>query len=167
MIRIIGAGLVFAALSVLGASMSSGLKAKEKRLYLCLKMLDDISSMIRWNALTVTEISQRLCESGSYESLGFTDKLCEKLRQGGSFPAAWKGAVSEAAVLGEDEKARLIELGEILGSADIEGQLSSLGLIQSELRKMHDEQAEKYRTKGRLYRTVGVTIGAMAGIMIV
>ena len=165
--RIVGAGLIFSALSLLGMGFSSNLKAKEKRLYLMLKMLDDIIAMIRWSALTVTEISGRLYISGSYESLGFPGKLREKLEEGVSFPSAWKESVSGASVLDEDEKAKLIELGEILGSADVEGQLSSIGLIQSELMKMHDEQAEKYRTKGRLYRTVGVTVGAMAGIMII
>ena len=165
--RILGAGLIFTALSLLGMGFSSSLKAKEKRLYLMTKMLDDISSMIRWNALTVSDISERLYKSGSYEKLGFLCKLWEKLEEGVSFPLAWKEAVSGAAVLDEDEKTKLCELGQVLGSADIEGQLSSIALIQTEIGKMHDEQAEKYRTKGRLYRTVGVTVGAMAGIMII
>ena len=167
MIRIIGAALVFTAFSVLGVSISSGMKAKEKRLYLCIKMTEDISDMIRWNALTVSDIARQLHMGKCYEKLGFTGILSNELEIGISFPSAWNKAISETDILDKDEKMKLYELGGVLGSRDVEGQLSSIGLIRGELQRMYDEQREKYRTKGKLYRTIGVTVGAMAGIMLV
>ena len=66
-----------------------------------------------------------------------------------------------------EEKAILEELGETLGSTDVQGQLESLGAHRDALRELISEAERERREKGRLYRILGVTAGLFAAVILI
>ena len=68
---------------------------------------------------------------------------------------------------GKREKKLLCELGRVLGTSDIDGQISALELISRSAEQLTEKYGEEYRKKGRLYRSIGVLAGVTAGIMVI
>ena len=167
MIRTVGAICIFLSAAFIGMYFSNCLKEHEKRDYLIVKMLDEIAEMIRWNALTVNEISEKIYNSGSYAELIFTKVLYENIKKDIDFPTAWESAVTQDSKLTDREKSLLYDIGMQLGSADAEGQLSAMGLYKSEAQRLYAEQCEKSKAKCKMYRSLGITVGAMAGIIVI
>ena len=61
----------------------------------------------------------------------------------------------------------MIDFGNFFGTSDIEGQLTS---IDSSLERLHEIQkvrCEDYKRKGKLYRSIGMLFGVMAGIIVI
>jgi len=166
MIRILGAVCIFAASALLGMFFSESIRSKKERLMNIRHMFSEISDYIRWNKFTLKEIAGKLSENKQFSTLGFVSDLteiCEKF----SFPKAWEEAVCSDKSLCDDEKSLLSRFGNSLGTTDIDGQISSINLYISEAEKMIAAESEKYKTKGKLYRSLGVAFGAMTGILMI
>lgn len=167
MLRIMGAVCIFSASALLGIYLSENIRNKKERLVLTEKMLSEISDYIRWNSLTLHEIAGRLSEKNQFSELDFVRKLSENCKETRSFPLAWENAVKSDGTLCDEEKKLLYEIGNSLGTTDTQGQLSALGLYKSRIEKMILEESEKYKVKGKLYRSLGAAFGAMTGILII
>ena len=139
MIRIAGTLLIFLTSAAVGMFLSNSIKNKKERLIKERKMLEEISIMIRFNSFTLKEIIFELENSG----------------------------LKEDDILSESEKKLLTEIGYSLGTSDIDGQLSTLNIYKARLDELIEEESEKYRIKGKMYRSLGVMFGAMIGILIV
>ncbi|MGN0614293.1 MAG: stage III sporulation protein AB, partial [Porcipelethomonas sp.] len=167
MLRFIGAGMIFLALSACGIYLSENIKKKKERLVNQQKMLYEISDMIRWNSYTMHEIAAKLSESGSFGDFEFVKELGESCKKNRSFPEAWEKAVENDSDMSDEEKKYLIRIGADLGTTDKEGQLAAIEFFSAGLERMAQDQAEKYRVKGRMYRSLGIAAGAMIGIIII
>ena len=167
MVRFLGAMMIFFAVSFFGIYLSDNIKRKRERLETEEKIIEEISVMIRWNSLTLNEIAEELFNNKIYSNVEFLKKLSECCNGKCSFPAAWENAVLSDKNLCKEEKKVLLEVGATLGTTDKEGQLSALELYGARIKKMEESEAEKYRIKGRMYRSLGVTAGAMIGIIII
>lgn len=167
MIRIMGILLIFLTSTVLGMFLSNNIKNKRERLVKERKMLEEISIMIRFNSLTLKEIIYELENEELFCDFKFLKILKLMLDKPISFPEAWEQAIKKDDIISESEKKVLIELGFNLGTTDIDGQLSTLNIYKIRLDKMIEEESEKYRVKGKMYRSLGIMFGAMIGILIV
>lgn len=167
MVRFAGAMLIFLAASSFGIYLSDNIKRKRERFETELKILKEISLMIRWNSLTLHEIADELYNNKSFSEFEFIKYLkenCSKIR---SFPKAWEKSVLSVKSLCCEERKLLLEVGSVLGATDKEGQLSSIELFCTRLEKMIESESEKYKIKGKMYRSLGVMAGAMIGIIII
>ncbi|MGN1481660.1 stage III sporulation protein AB [Porcipelethomonas sp.] len=167
MIRLIGILFIFAASSGTGILMSDKIKNTRERMVKERKMLEEISVLIRFNSMTLKEIAAELNSIDIYRDLGFLSNLNIRLNEKCSFPKAWEISVSEDKTLTPEEKKLLSELGCTLGSTDTEGQLSTLNIYKNRLDEMIESETEKYKVKGKMYRSLGVMFGAMMGILII
>ena len=79
----------------------------------------------------------------------------------------WRKALDGQRDIPIDERRILSRLGELLGTSDIEGQLSSIALLEDELMTVKERREENYRRRGKLFRSVGVLAGAMTGILVI
>ena len=61
----------------------------------------------------------------------------------------------------------LISFGKTFGTSDTEGQLLSAEQASERIYDIEKQRSEEYLKKGKLFRSVGVLFGIMAGIMIV
>ena len=161
MIRIAGTLLIFLTSAAVGIFLSNSIKNKKERLIKERKMLEEISIMIRFNSFTLKEIIFELENAGLYNDFKFLNKLTIILKNVVSFPVAWEQAVKEDDILSESEKKLLTEIGYSLGTSDIDGQLSTLNIYKARLDELIEEESEKYRIKGKMYRSLGVMFGAM------
>lgn len=167
MIRFIGVAFIFMASAYVGINLSENIRRKKERFILIRKILAEISELIRWNSLTMSEIIVKLTENNEFCKQEFIRLLPDKLLETHSFPEAWERAIRSDKTLSDDEKKLLFEVGATLGTTDIDGQLSSLEFYISQADKMAEEENEIYKVKGKMYRSLGVAFGAMIGILII
>lgn len=167
MIRITGILLIFLTSTVIGIFLSNNIKNKRERLIKERKMLEEISIMIRFNSFTLKEIIHELEHAELFCDFKFLKILKITLEKPISFPEAWEQAIKKDDIISESEKKLLTELGYNLGTTDIDGQLSTLNIYKIRLDEMIEEESEKYRVKGKMYRSLGIMFGAMIGILIV
>ncbi len=167
MIKLVGATFIFIASVFTGIYLSDTLKRKIQRLVLIRKILREISELIRQSNMTVTEISGKLSENKEFSDMNFIQKLHDKISHERSFQNAWENALNEDSSLNDDEKKLLLEAGAIIGTTDREGQISSLDYYISQIDILTEEQREKYKIKGKMYRSLGIAFGAMIGILII
>lgn len=166
MIRVLGVMLIFFSAALVGMSMSVNMKKKLDRLALLRRMADEISTLIRYRSLTVREIITELRQSGMYSELHFLYGSDFKDR---SRPVSeiWESTVLSDCNLSREEKTVLCNLGTQLGTTDSQGQLSLIAAFSAEIEEMYERQKQVYAVKGKLYRSMGILIGAMVGIMII
>ena len=69
--------------------------------------------------------------------------------------------------LPEDEQRILLAFGEMIGTSDLQGQLTSISGFEAELDTLEKRRKEDFLRKGRLYRSAGTLFGVMAGILVI
>lgn len=166
-LKLIGIMLLICATGYTGMSMSTSLKERIKRLELIRKMLDEIATLIRYRALTVTEIINELVSNSSYGELIFLHKAKLEIAPEIPFHCAWENAVKKDGKLLNEEKSQLISLGNFLGSSDIEGQISALTIYKDKFNMLIEKASENYASKGKLYRSLGVLSGVFVSILLI
>lgn len=173
MLKTAGIMLLLIMSVITGCCAAEGLKKRVKSMKLLRVMLEKLCLMIRYEALEVTEIVHRLSEDKCFTGLEFTESLNEYVSEMAecgnmTFYEAWDRAVSENTGSFIAEDVLLIRrIGSVLGSCDCDGQISALSLICAEADRLADEAAEQYKTKGRLYRSLGAVGGALIAMIAV
>lgn len=66
-----------------------------------------------------------------------------------------------------EERNILSELGRNIGKSNTEGETAVLALAQTRLESVLESASEEKKRKGRLYRTLGIMLGAAVGIMLI
>ncbi len=166
MIRLLGVLLIFSACCSVGLNLSLTMKKKLERLNIFRRMADEISTLIRYRSLTVREIIELLKSNDAYGEITFlhTGDFNDKSRPVGEI---WVESVMSDFSLSSEEKKLISQLGTQLGTTDTQGQLSVIAVFNEGIGKMLEKQSEKYAVKGKLYRSMGILAGAMAGILII
>lgn len=164
--RITGVLLIFLTCAMIGMALSLNMKRKLERLGLLRRMADEIAMLIRYRSLTVREIIAQLKYSSAYDDLIFL-KSNDYSDRSVAVCEIWERNIVSDYTLTEEEKKALLSLGTQLGTTDTQGQLSVIAGFAAEIEEMQERQIQKYNVKGKLYRSMGILIGAMAGIMII
>ena len=126
--------------------------------------------------LRICEFSIRSCEAEVYSivsrlkaaelsMLTFLNELPESYEENGDFHDKWRTSVQKCSGFAAEEKTLLIEIGASLGTSDSEGQLRALAVYQTRAQELYELRAAEYRTKGRLYRSLGLLAGVTVGII--
>jgi stage III sporulation protein AB len=132
-------------------------------------MLDEIVMLIRFRGATVGEITETLCEDKRLCDLTFLGAVSENCKNGESFSDCWANAVSGFRQNGLTESdIKLIEnIGKNLGTTDIEGQIASLSLYQSEVNTAFAAAEEQTGKKAKLYTSLGILAGAFLLVFLI
>jgi len=152
---------------IAGASISDKLRRRKEMCNDLQSILTQISVMIRYQALTVYEIANELHKNESFKNIKFLQELPAEYKPDVNFHEEWRKAVCNDSDMPEEEKNVMIDFGNFFGTSDIEGQLTS---IDSSLERLHEIQkvrCEDYKRKGKLYRSIGMLFGVMAGIIVI
>lgn len=153
--------------AVVGTVFSDKLRQSRDYCRKIVSMLSDISVMIRHRALDVYEIVSELRYSGVYENVQFLYKLPEQYKTGENFHELWRTVLSDDLSLNDEERAILLNFGNSFGTSDIEGQLMNISAALEHFKVLELKRSEEYTRKGKMYRSIGLLFGMMAGIMIV
>lgn len=167
MFKVIGFICFVLAGAIGGTSLSDKLKYMSESSREIHSMLTQILIMIRFRGLNVFEIFHELHQTDAYPHLNFINNLPENYECGVDFYDIWSDAVLNDKKLGKDEQDLLLSFGAMLGRSDIEGQVMSIESAIENVKILELRRSDEYQRKGKLYRSVGMLFGTMAGIMII
>ncbi len=155
---------------ICGAGLGTGASAVlRKRIVICRSLryfLQELGVMMRCTGDTLSSLIGGLAVSESCMSLSFLREAAAIMERGEPFPIAWKRSVSISSGLTSEMKDMLLSLGDSLGTSDLAGQLMTLDRAEHELEVIYEKALEQYRTKGKLYRCLGVLGGMSAALLL-
>lgn len=171
-IKMIGCLFYFGAAATIGFLKAEELRTRVRRLEELKRMLMLLEGEFRFHRATLSEafenVSVRLEEPFAH----FLKEIAEKMEEGkkGSFDEVWD-EMSEKLLRGEGfqkEDGQLFELlRSSLGYLDLTMQLETLRLVAAQTENALGKARELLETRGRLYRTMGVTVGALLALLII
>jgi stage III sporulation protein AB len=165
-IRIIAALFAVLCGAFYGLNRSEKLK---KQMVLCMeadRVFRLCETMIRSSGTDIYRIITVL-KRENYTALCFICRLSEEYSADSDFHSEWRELLLAEPCIPQEEKRILLDFGEVLGTSDIEGQLSDIAAQRSLMQECYERRAAEYHGKARLYRSVGVLAGVMAGIMVI
>lgn len=128
-----------------------------------IKMTEEIETLIRYQRLTVFEISERLKRSPDYKNLAFL----KEIKQGNDFSKSWGIALKNSKTCLKNEDVDILKsIGDGLGKSNFEGQISMLRLSEEGLRTRLASAVSELKTKGRLFRSLGSVCGLGIAIIL-
>lgn len=133
-------------------------------------MLSVMQTQLRYSCIPIASLLGRLEENRRINGLGFISECKKGTENGEPFPESWRRCIEnekELCRLIPEVLPYLIQIGEDLGTTDLEGQLSCCEYYENVFRR---ELAEKEAQSGKyskLFPTLGVMLGISAVILIV
>ncbi|MBP1591154.1 MAG: stage III sporulation protein AB [Oscillospiraceae bacterium] len=164
--RLIAALLAAFSGAFYGLNRSENLK---KRMNICSeadKVFRLFEIMIRNNGTDIYSIISIL-KRDNYTALSFINKLPDEYSAESDIHAQWSELLNTDKDIPQEEKGILLDFGQLLGASDIDGQLCGIAVQKSLMQQCYQRRSEEYHTKAKLYRSVGVLAGVMAGIMVI
>lgn len=129
-------------------------------------LVEKMQTCLRYGMLPTGELITQLSEQEAFQSFSFLTECRAKMEQGMSFPAAWRESVEAfgGGALAAADKRVLSGIAEILGGSDALSQISALELTEAMLKQNLSEALTDKNTRGKLYRSLGLLLGAGAAI---
>lgn len=148
----------------IGFAMSDRLRKRVGQLRLLISMLEEMSSLMKYRAVSTDELLKTLSEQPAFRDSEFLNLFAGEREL--PFRRAWQNAAERTVFFSEDDRKILFYLGERLGTTDPEGQLSLFAVSREFAARNLAEAEEEYRGKGSLIRKASLLCGAAAGILI-
>ncbi len=173
MIRIAGIMLLLSMSALTGCLAAQSLKKRLTALRQLRIMLEKLRLMIRYEAPEVSEIAERLSRESGLSELEFLSAVCESITKRmdsgeASFYEIWNDAVDRHSGSFSAEDIMLIKrIGSSLGSCDCDGQIAMISLACEEADRLIMSADDQYKSKGRLYRSLGAVAGALLAVIAV
>lgn len=170
MIRWIGALLLMAGAAGLGLGAAAQLRTRVASLRSLVGALGQLERELTFRLTPMPELMERLARqsqgAAAYLFAHCRDHLWELGEK--SFGQLWREALDGEPdlLLDERESQILLELGEVLGRYDVEGQSGALRNSVLELGRCLAGAEEEQRRLGRVYTTLGLGSGAMLVILL-
>lgn len=166
MFKIIGMIVIVISTSMIGISCSEKLKKRAGELGLVCHMIEEMSILIRYKALTVYELIENLKKNSMLCTLPFLNEF--KADNGLPFKTSWEENVVNIHTFMNDGDIKLLKtLGGTLGTSDIDGQLQSLEVYKADFKLLEKEAIAAYEKKAKLYRSLGLLCGMFVSIMLI
>lgn len=163
------AGLILIILisSFSGVYFSTALKSRLATLKKVNYLIDEIIILLRYKASTVYEIIGYLTGNERFAEFSFLEKISAD--GDCSFQLEWCNSLEENPPLNlkQDDLQILADIGKNLGTSDIEGQISTLNIQRNELKILISSAETEYEKKSKLYRSLGVLVGAFISVMLI
>lgn len=158
--KIIGAGLILLCCTLCGFYYSYKLSLKLGFFNSLIDFLSRLETNIRYFGDDVFKLIS--ISAPSLLSEYFKEKKTP-------FTAYWNSAVQKLTKvygLSSEVSANLTEFGKMLGATDVEGQIKHIGIYKSLFTTERDNFQNDFKTKARLYKTLGFFAGAVLALLI-
>ncbi len=167
MFKYAGLIVIMAVTAFSGFYFSSALRTRLVNLKKMNFLIDEIIILIRYKASTVYEITDCLMKNERFADFGFLHNV--NTDENSSFQQNWSNAIKEKppSNLKSSDLEILLDIGKNLGTSDIEGQFSMLSLQRAELETLILSAESDYERKSKLYRSLGVLVGAFISVMLI
>ena len=167
MFKLAAFAVIISVTSFLGNNFAYLLKKRVVTLKKMNYLIDEIIILLRYKASTVYEISSHLSSDTRFSDFVFLQSISQTTEC--SFQQNWCSAVEKQKPdsLGKEDISVLCDIGRKLGTSDLEGQISTLKLQQSEVETLILSAESEYNRKAKLYRSLGVLSGAFVVVMLI
>ena len=167
MIKLIIFTLIAATGAFVGISAADVLRKRRNTARRLHSLLTELAVMIRYRGLDLFDIVQRLRNNTEFSSLGFICSMPSEYSPELDFHDEWKRSVETDSLLTSDMKQILNELGSSLGTSDVDGQISVIDAALEKMTVLEKQLEAEYADKSRLYRSTGILLGIMTGIIFI
>lgn len=167
MLKMIGAAVISAAFLISGEIMAENLKIRAQMLTELHSLLLQIRHELYYTLASPHDILLKLLHQNHFRYLDFLHIFEESAGSGKPFEERLLCAVGADRNMEKEETAIVEELAGILGSTNLEGQISALELLEIRLQGLEEVAKRKQGTHVKLYRTVGFSLGAAVFIIII
>jgi len=122
--------------------------------------LESMMLEIEYSALPLDEIICKYALSKTHSTLIFICKCYDELKKGTDFPLAWSTAVNNCSLYTSEEKGKLLQLGDILGTSDCGGQVSMIKMCRASFERF----LSTARSKSESYCGLSIYLGIFCGL---
>lgn len=171
-LKIIGCLFCLGAAATIGFLKAEELKSRVKRLEEFKRMMMLLQGELRFHRATLSEAFESVSRRVEEPFAGFLEETAMRLeeRQRGNFDEVWK-EMSKRLLYTEGlqkEDEQLLELlRSSLGYLDLTMQTETLNLAMTQTEESIRQAKEMQERKGKLYQTMGVTVGALLALLII
>lgn len=167
MLKYAGLVLIISISSFSGMYFSTTLKSRVVVLKKINYLIDEIMILLRYKASTVYEIIECLIKNERFSDFSFLGNI--GIDGATSFQLDWCNSLEANPPLNlkKDDLLILADIGRNLGTSDIEGQISTLKLQRNELEILISSAEADCERKSKLYRSLGVLVGAFISVMLI
>lgn len=171
MTKFIGSLLIISATSLWGVRTANGFKEEYRQIQYIQKILWQIKSRIGYTRADLGEVFFRVAREvrEPYKSwlMGISKEM--ERNDGKLIAQIWREQTMEklrSSGLPESEVQRMAQVGDCMGSVDIELQMKNLELYISELEQSMNEMRPAIQEKVRVYHWLGVTGGVFISVLL-
>lgn len=166
MLKFAGMLVIIFSTTFAGCYFSSAVKNRLVMLKKLNYMLEEILLLLRYRSATVYEIAEILAADERFGEFEFL----KNIRRGDKpFRQCWQEAVYACCIRGmkKSDTELIADIGNKLGTSDLEGQIGTVMLQREELRAAIAAAEEECAKKAKLYRSLGTLTGAFISIMLI
>ena len=172
MIRLAGGLMVIGAATLFGFRAADALEEEYRQIQDIRRVMHMLQGEIRYARSFLSEAFLLIADTQQEPYASWLTCLQEKmdLRTEGSFPGIWEETAREhlgGLALKEEEKKRLYDLGQYLGTADVKMQISHLQMYVEHLEGRMEEMQRTMQTQKKLYRVLGMSGGILLAILLI
>lgn len=162
----------FAASSMVGFLKSRALDRRVTRLYQWKRSIMLVQGELRFHRAALWECFEEVSGRMEEPFSSFFGKLSERLqrKEEGGFERVWEEESGELIRTGNfpgEDRALLEFFGGSLGHLDLTMQMDQLELALFQTDESIRKAGEQKEQKGKLYRTMGVTVGMLLALLII
>lgn len=171
MLKISGGIIICMSAFVIGMKMSSSLEKRSDILNELEKSLVLLKGEIKYSSASLPESIQSVSNRTSNEVMRFYKNLSEQIENNKEIALAglWEKECNitlKTEEIKQEDLELFIDLGKQLGHLDVDMQIKNIELCISRLKERQAEAYEDIKMKSKLYRTLGISGGALLTLLL-
>lgn len=158
---------IFGLAIYLGNAIARKYVDRVKELIAIKSALNILENKIKFTQTPLAEIFEQIEKSVSEKNIKklFKNITHEKQK---NIHESWENAINKAEInLEKEDKKILIDMGKILGSTDVDGQISNIKITSSFIDKQIQKAEEEKNKNVKLYKTLGIVSGLTIVIILI
>ena len=171
-IKVLGSIFLLTSAAAIGYLKADELKERVRCLNALKRMMILLQGELRFHRATLSEAFENVAERAEKPFDVFLEELAKELesRQYGSFLPIWNEMSDELLTregFQKGDKNLMEQLGNSLGYLDLTMQTENLNLSICQVDEAIENAKTKKKKKGKLYQTMGVTVGALLTLLMI
>ena len=166
LIRILAAAMFTAAGCFAGITFSDKLRSQQKVCEVLIYLLQRVKFLVCYRCDDIYEVCKSLRADDEMKLFSFVDRLPDSYVHNCDFRSIWENEV-RLENIPEKETDILLQLGNVLGRSDRKSQSAAIDQLLKEAEALSVLRRENYIKKSGLYRSAGLLMGLMAGIIVI
>lgn len=170
--KLIAVGMIIVFSTWVGVDKCRFYDKKIKKLENIIKFLKFLKSEIAFNNRSVINIFEDMSNYKFYDLNNVMDSTSQMVKDGyHSLYEAWSVSVTNnddlSKYLNDDEIRYLVDFGKQLGVCDLQTEISNINNYIEKFKELYDFYLSQRKDKHKLYKTIGVTSGAVVSLVLI